>query len=333
SGSTALAQACANLLVATNHVGRPNNGLLGVWQRPNDQGAWDIGFRPVDDLKAAMQAAKALYVVAADPAGDDPSLAEATDFLVVQELFLTGTAKLADVVLPVEAFSEREGTFTNGERRVQRFYPAVPSLSDLPGDFSVTSQIGQRLGQDLEGKLASKVMLRIATQVPGYAGLSYQEISKVFPQLPIIGREDLYYGGTSYDNQQGLGVQLAPGVESGADVALSWAQPPALTMPADGLLAVPVTRLYDRGTTLLPSELLHQRIPQPYVALNPADAAAQKILNGSTVQISLQGGESLVQAHLDEGVPAGVVLVPRSLGMAISGPEPVKIRLAERVSV
>src|SRR5690606_38462405 len=67
--SEALAQACANLLVATNHVGRPNNGLLGVWQRANAQGAWDMGFRPSPDLKSAMQAAKVLYLVAADPAG------------------------------------------------------------------------------------------------------------------------------------------------------------------------------------------------------------------------------------------------------------------------
>ncbi len=48
--SQALAQACANLLVATNHTGRPNNGLIGVWQRANDQGAWDMGFRPAADL-------------------------------------------------------------------------------------------------------------------------------------------------------------------------------------------------------------------------------------------------------------------------------------------
>jgi len=127
AGSQALAQACANLLLATGHVGRAHNGLIGVWPRANDQGAWDMGFRPLPDLKAALQAAKALYVVAADVAGDNPLLPEATDFLVVQDLFLTATAKLADVVLPVQAFTEREGTYTSGERRVQRYYPAVPA--------------------------------------------------------------------------------------------------------------------------------------------------------------------------------------------------------------
>jgi NADH-quinone oxidoreductase subunit G len=148
--SAALAQACANLLVTTNHAGRPNNGLIGVWQRVNDQGAWDMGFRPASDLAQVMRAAQALYIVAADPAGDDPQLAETGDFLVVQELFLTDTAKLADVVLPAQAYTEREGSFTSGERRVQRFYPAVPEKPECKPDFVIAGEIGLLLGLEME---------------------------------------------------------------------------------------------------------------------------------------------------------------------------------------
>jgi NADH-quinone oxidoreductase subunit G len=126
-----LAQACTNLLIITDHIGKVNSGLIGVWDRANTQGGWDMGFRPVEDLDSTLRNRQALYIVAADPAGDEPALVEtleSTEFLVVQELFLTETAKLADVVLPAQAFIEREGTLTNGERRVQRFYAAVPKV-------------------------------------------------------------------------------------------------------------------------------------------------------------------------------------------------------------
>ncbi|MBE9475123.1 MAG: NADH-quinone oxidoreductase subunit NuoG, partial [Chloroflexi bacterium] len=150
-----LAQACANLLIITGHTGKANNGLIAVWQRANTQGAWDMGFRPATDLIETVRSKQALYIAAADPAGDDPNLVEAiktTGFIVVQELFLTETAKLADVVLPAQAFIEREGTLTNGERRVQRFYTAVPERLQTRPDYSITAQISQLVGLELEDK-------------------------------------------------------------------------------------------------------------------------------------------------------------------------------------
>ena len=329
--SQALAQACANLLITTDHIGRPNNGLIPVWQRANDQGAWDMGFRPLPDLAAAMKSARALYVVGADPAGDDPGLAETGDFLVVQELFLTDTAKLADVVLPAQAYTEREGTYTSGERRVQRFYPAVLERPGSKADFAITGQIGLLLGLDMEARLPSKVMLRVAGSVKGYDGISYTSLSQVEEQYPIVGRGDLYYGGTTYENSQGLGVQLTPGVLRGEPLPLGWQDLPVTQMAGDGLLAVPVTRLYDRGQTLMPSGLLHQRIPQPYVAINPADGKSFRIPDGATVEVRSPNSISLVMLKRDPGVPQGTLLVPRSLGVPINGPVPVDLRQVERV--
>lgn len=331
--SQALAQACANLLVATDHVGRPNNGLIGVWQRANDQGAWDMGFRPLPDLKAAMKSARALYIAAADPAGDDPDLLGVANFLVVQELFLTDTARLADVVLPAQSFIEREGSFTNGERRVQRFYPAVPEKLHLRADFTITAELGARLGQELESRSASRVMARIAAEVPAYEGLTYVRLSETVEQWPIVHREDLYYGGTSYENRQGLGVQLAPDVQRGAAVTLGWQQPPHLTVPVDKMLAVPINRLYDCGRTLVPSEVLHRRLPaHRYVALNPSDARGLKTRPGDAVEIAFGGNSFVAETRVDEGVPRGVVLAPRSLGMPVNGPTLVSLRVVERAA-
>ena len=328
--SLALAQACANLLIATNHIGRPNNGLLAVWQRANDQGAWDMGFRPLAKLDEVMKSAKALYIVAADPAGDDPRLAETGDFLVVQELFLTDTAKLADVVLPVQAYSEREGTFTSGERRVQRFYPAVLERAHLKADFAVAGEIGKLLGIDMESRIASKVMQRMAASVPDYAGITYMKLAEVVEQWPIVGRGDLYYGGTTYQNTRGLGAQLVPAAQRDQPVPLGWSEPPVVDIPEDMLLAVPVTRLYDRGITVMPSILLHKRIPQPYLALNPLDASRLGAEEAATVEIILPNSTVLSTVKLDETVPPGVVLVPRSLGAPIDGPVPAEMRVVER---
>jgi NADH-quinone oxidoreductase subunit G len=330
-GSQALAQSCANLLITTGHTGRPNNGLIGVWQKANEQGAWDMGFRPLLDLKEAMKAAEVLYIVAADPAGDDPGLPMTAEFVVVQDLFLTSTAKLADVILPAQAFTEREGSFTSGERRVQRFYPAVSEKPDSKADFAIAGEIGLLLGLDLEARLASKIFTRIAASVPDYANLTYTALAEVHEQWPIVGRGDVYYGGTTYDNHQGLGVQLSSAAERGEPVSLAWPQLPNLEIPENALLAVPVTLLYDQAQTVSASKLLHQRIPQPYVSLFPADAYRLGISNGAKVQVILNDTSTLAIARFDETLPAGVVLVPRSLGIPISGPVLVKIKMVERV--
>ena len=336
--STALAQSCQNLLLATGHIGRINNGLVAVWQRVNDQGAWELGWRPVANLPEAMQAARALYVAAADPAGDDPAyLAEGRlgsqeqAFLVVQDLFLTATARLADVVLPVQAWTEREGSYTSGERRVQRFYPVVPELADSYADFSVAGQIGKRLGLDMEIRLAGRTFARLASETPAFTGLSYARLAEVVEQWPIVGRGDLYYGGTTYENSQGIGVQL-PLTSAGG---LSWPKLVEVGMPKIGLLAVPITRLYDHGSTLLPSSMLHQRIPEPYVVLNDQDAERLKISEGAAIQlIPAEGGSWLgvrAIARLRSDVPERIVLVPRSFGLPVAGPTVVSVRLAERV--
>ena len=152
-GSSALASACADLV--KGRAGKPNNGLIGVWPHANDQGAWELGFQPASDL-ANRLAGKIVYIVAADPAGDDPKLAEAlkgATTVIVQELFLTETAKLADVVLPAQAYTERDGSFTSGERRAQRFYPAVPPQAQARPDFAITAQIAAELGLDVEGRI------------------------------------------------------------------------------------------------------------------------------------------------------------------------------------
>ncbi|MCS7248585.1 MAG: NADH-quinone oxidoreductase subunit NuoG [Anaerolineales bacterium] len=328
--SQALAQACLNLLLATNHAGRPNNGLIPVWQRPNDQGAWELGWRPLPNLDEAISQANAIYVVACDPAGDNPTLPLTPDFLVVQDLFLTATAKLAHVVLPALPFTEREGSLVNGERRVQRYYPAVPPRPSARADFTITGQLGKLLGIDLEDRLASKVMLRIAAEVPAFSGITYTALAYAPEQWPIIGREDLYYGGTTYENKQGIGVQLPNALQQGEQVTLTWPSLAQATEINGGLLAVPVTKLYDSGSTLVHSKLLDQRRVAAVLWIHPDEAAAHAVQEGDLVHLQFGEASAMATAILDKTVPQGVILLPRSAGIPLLEPCAAQLKVVER---
>jgi NADH-quinone oxidoreductase subunit G len=329
AGTTNLAAAAASLLQGTGHTGKPNSGLIGVWQRANDQGAWEIGFRPEAALAKALKG-KAVYIVGADPAGDDPYLAKAlggAKFLVVQDLFRTGTAELADVVLPAQAYSERDGTFTSGERRVQRFFPAVPPLTGTRPDYAITADLAGRLGIELEGRSAGLVFDQLVAGSKEYAGLSYSRLAEVSEQWPIVGRGDLYYGGTTYENTQGLGVQLVSAAERGETLSLPKVQKGAGLRPKeDELLAVPVTRLYDCGTTVSPAELLGARIGDATVALHPEAAKKLGVEEGQRVKVSFNGFKGEATLKIDETISTGVVLVPRSMGLPISAPTTAKVK-------
>ncbi|OGN92978.1 MAG: NADH dehydrogenase (quinone) subunit G [Chloroflexi bacterium RBG_13_50_21] len=325
--SQALAQACANLLMVTNHARKVNNGLIAVWSRANDQGAWELGFRPLPNLKEAFKEYEAIYIAAADPAGDEPALVDAirnAGFVVVQDLFLTETAKLADVVLPAQPFTEREGTYTSGERRVQRFYPGVVR-NEFRADYAITAAISKLVGINVEAS-PMRIFNHLVAKVPAFKDLSYRLLAQVTEQWPIVGRGEIYYGGTLYANAQGLGVQLSHPSQM---PSLAWPQVPEITQPEGQLLAVPITILYDRGQTVMPSDLLYHRIPHPYIAVHPDEATRINMMDGSRVYIELDGISCEVLLRLNEQVPPGIALVPRSLGVPIYSPVPVEISVAE----
>src|SRR5215216_5634791 len=329
-GSSTLASACAKLLQDSGHVGKPNNGLIGVWERANDQGAWELGFPVVDDLAEAIQG-KAIYIIGADPVGDDPKLAKAlegAEFVVVQDVMETATTEIADVVLPAQAFTEREGTLTSGERRVQRFYSAVPPTGDSKPDFAITSQLARHMGIVLEGTSISAVFEILADSVKSFEGLNYAKLSEVKPQWPIVGRGDMYYGGTTYENTMGMGAHLTAAAGRGEKVHISRIQKEEAPRPKEKeLLAVPVNKLYDRGTTVMMSaHLLRERIGGPVIALHPDAAKNLGVEAGQLVNVSFNGvsGEAVVK--FDDTISVGIALVPRDMGLAIREPVPAKVK-------
>jgi NADH-quinone oxidoreductase subunit G len=329
AGSAGLASACAKLLNETEHIGKPNNGLIGVWGRANDQGAWEIGFDVEEDLAKALKG-KSVYIVGADPVADDPKLAKAlegAEFVVVQDVIETATTEIADVVLPAQAFTEREGTLTSGERRVQRFYPAVPVTGDAKPDFAITSQLARHMGVILEGTSVSAVFDILSESVKSFEGLNYAKLAEVKEQWPIVGRSDLYYGGTTYENTKGMGAHLSAAATRGEKLSIPRVQKEAAPRPKENeLLAVPITKLYDRGTTITSAELLDQRVGEASISLHPDAAQNLGVSAGQKVSVSFNGvsGEAVVK--LDDTISVGVALVPRSMGIAIHEPVAVKVK-------
>jgi anaerobic selenocysteine-containing dehydrogenase len=144
--------------------------------------------------------------------------------------------------------------------------------------------------------------------------LNYGEISKAEKQWPDVGGRDLYYGGTSYTNEQGMGVQLKSGAERGEAVATHQISNHPVTNNGN-LTLVPVSVLYDRGTTFAHSLLMHPRVPLPYVEINSADAAKLGVSDGEEVTLNVNGAVLNVAARVDGRAPEGAVLLPQNLGV------------------
>jgi NADH-quinone oxidoreductase subunit G len=328
AGHGALMQACANLLIETGHVGKVNNGLIAVWPGANTQGAFDLGFT-TEATDAILTAPPSVLFLADADVMDDSLSADAVKsapFKIAIEQFLTPTAAMADVVLPRQSFAERDGSFTSGERRVQRFYAAQAPIGDTRPDWKIFAEIGFRLGRAKPKLSAAAVMTDITKSVALYAGMSYPNLAKSEKQFPDVGGNDLYYGGTSYENNGGLGVQYPSEAES-KTVSIGTVNDDAFKLPSlsgTDLLIVPVQVLYDREPEFYASrDLMHSHIDTPYAILNTQDANRLGIVHGDSIKVQV-GDESVeVTARIDASAPKNSVLLARHLAKSATPAAPV----------
>ncbi len=315
-GHTALLQAAANFLIVTGHVGRAHNGLLPVWPGANTQGALDLGYESADTRRMLSRTPRALLVAGADIAAD-PAGAKAlqkADFVVCMTLFPDATAEAADVVLPIQSTTERDGTFTNAERRVQRFYTAHGPLGESLSAWEAAALLGQHFGLPAPRYNPALVMKAIAAAVKPYADISFPALTAAEVQMPPIGEAKGFYGGTARPPIGGTGIQLPARSEGRGKLHVKPVDAPgAFEVGEDELLVVPVRRLYDRTPEFASSKLMHDRIPQPFVALNEADAARLGVASGDTVEVSADGAAVTVTAVVDDYAPQGVAFLPLRL--------------------
>jgi predicted molibdopterin-dependent oxidoreductase YjgC len=179
--------------------------------RSKFEGAWkvelptNIGLTSTQILDGSQEPKiRALYILGEDPAQTDPDTnrvrasLEALDFLVVQEIFPTETTKYADVILPAASFAECDGTFTNGERRIQRVNKAIPPICGLE-NWQTICLIAQKMGYPMKYDHPSDIMDEIATLAPMFAGVSFERLGCSglqwsCPSVQHLGTETLHVG-------------------------------------------------------------------------------------------------------------------------------------------
>jgi len=134
---------------------------------------------------------RGLYVFGEDPAIADTNIAhvqealKGVDFLVVQDIFLTDTAKMADVVLPAACFAEKDGTFSSTERRVQRVRKAVEPPGEAKPDWQIFRELSKKMGYDMEYSSAEEIFEEVRKLLPQYAGITYKRLDEVGLQWPV----------------------------------------------------------------------------------------------------------------------------------------------------
>jgi NADH-quinone oxidoreductase subunit G len=335
-GSRALMQTAANLLIETGHVGKANNGLMATLPGSNGMGQYYMGFTPEATRDIANNPPKVLIVAQATPVEDDPAASawlSKVGTIITLSLFPDATAVRANVALPIQSFAERDGSFVNGERRVQRFYTAQGPMGEALPAWQVLSRIAERLGAGRARMSAAAVMQEISREIPAFAGATYSELAKVVKQYPLIGREDVYYGGTAYDNKGGLGVQIAATSESGSAAPAAVKFESAPNLKQGDVLVVPTERLYNRERIFRPSEeaLMAPRIAAPYVEISSADAGRMGIADGDMVRVTAGNAATVVRAHVNGGAPAGSVVLPRHLAPDETTPLTISVGQVTRV--
>jgi NADH-quinone oxidoreductase subunit G len=336
-----LTGALANLALIAGKVGRANSGLIALTPGGNSRGAIDMGVRPERGAlsAAAMWPAAAagtlrgMYIAGLDPARASAAAAQALanlEFLVVQETFRTATAELAHVVLPMATLMERDGTFTNAERRVQRSRQARPAEAGQPAPWEIFQRVAQAIPVTVSANgngthapkngwsyyVASDVTDEISRTIGGYAGASYTSLGVTRQSWGRQPNESVYYDGTSYANSEGEGVQVASGADN-AKATFTIAAPAApAAAPVGAFALVPVARAYDGGEWSRGSKLLPRMVPA-HVVLSVADAAQLGVGIGETVQITTEAGALALPAQIDTGLAQGVALLPDVRGIAI----------------
>jgi len=259
--------------------------------------------------QAAAGKIKGLYIMGENPMVSDPDIGhvkkalETLDFLVVQDIFLTETAELADVVLPAASFAEKQGTFTNTERRVLWVEKAVPAPGEARLDWEIIRDVSTRMGFRMDYRSLKDIVDEVNRLTPQYAGITHERLMRGEKlQWPCPNPE---HPGTRFLHRDKFTRGL------GKFFAIDYI-PPAEWPDAQYPFLLSTGRLlyhYHTGSMSRRTEALPQYVPGPFMEMHAADMKRLGLADGEEVKVSTRRGSVLIPAHESPRVDEGSVFI------------------------
>ncbi len=287
--------------------------------RAKFQAAWGVPM-PEDEYHSVVRMEegasegdiKAMYIMGENPMGSSPDVNEVEhglrklDFLVVQDLFLSETAALADVVFPVAGFAEKDGTFTNTERRVQLLRKAMEPPGEARSDWEIICDVSTAMGYEMSYADSAEIMVEIASLVPSYAGVRHERLSGSGLQWPVF---DTDHPGTRYLYEKDFPTPSGRAVfnvihqdDAGED-ATDDKYP--LNLNSGRLL-----EHYHTGTQSRRSRGLDHMRPEGEVEIHPEDARRYGLQSGCKGRITTKQGSIEVKVFVTDRTPEGALFYP-----------------------
>jgi formate dehydrogenase alpha subunit len=278
-----------------------------AWGKPLSD---KIGYTITDMIQAMIDGKlKALYVIGENPKMSDPdqnhldkALAN-LEFLVCQDIFLTETAQKADVVFAAVSVAEKDGTFTNTERRCMKVNKAIDPIENTLNDWEITSKFATAMGYEMKYEGPEEIFNEMTTLTPSYGGMTYERLGLDGLQWPCPNAE---HPGTQFlhKDQFTRGKGLFHAVEY-----LDPAEMPDEEYPY-WLTTGRMFAHYHTGTMTRVSKHLDTEQKTGYVEINPEDAKTLGVNDGATVRLATRRGETKIPVRVSNKVVPGVLFVP-----------------------
>lgn len=259
---------------------------------------------------------RSLYIMGENPMMSEPNLnltrkhMQELEFIIAQDLFINESDAFADVFLPAVSWAEKDGTFTNTDRRVQRVRQALEPRGNSKPDWQIICELAKRIEARLQRSSSagwdysepSEIMAEIGRAVPDYAGIRYARIDKTGLQVPVW---DEQHPGTPYlfaeKFPRGKGkfhpLEFIPPVEETND-------------EYPFILTTGRVLEHWHGGTMTRHSQLDALYPEALVEINPVDASMLGIQDGQSVRVSSRRGTVVLRASVTEKTTAGVVFIP-----------------------